>query len=104
MKKYILIVLLFVSSYVVAGPTYVSGAMSAITSIPQGLLVRIGNSVLPDNCSGSPYGWMLLPEANKTMVSTALAMWVSGNRSATLYSAGIDSGTGFCLLVQFAPN
>lgn len=46
----------------------------------------------PANCTGTTYGWMLLPEANRTMVAAVFLMWMSGQSRVTVYSAGPDTG------------
>ena len=61
------------------------------------------NTGMPTNCTGSPYGWMLIPEANKTMVATTLALWLSGQRTVTVYTNGY-SGNGFCIIGQVDPE
>jgi hypothetical protein len=57
----------------------------------------------PNNCTGTPLGWLLILEANKTMIATALTMWVTGNRRATLYTNATPPGS-FCVVNQFAPQ
>ena len=61
------------------------------------------DSGIPGNCQGTPYGWMLIKEANKTMISVTLTMWATGKRGATIYTAGIDS-TGYCIINQLDPG
>jgi hypothetical protein len=50
-----------------SGPTWVSGTMMDITSVPEGLLIKVDGGSLPNNCTGASAGWMKIPEANKTM-------------------------------------
>jgi len=46
---------------------------------------------------------MLIPEANKTMIATALTMWVTGQRGVVVYTNGYN-GQSFCVINQFDPN
>lgn len=47
----------------VAADHYLSGTVTNITSVPNGLMIMLDTGV-PTNCTGTPYGWMLIPEAN----------------------------------------
>lgn len=58
---------------------------------------------VPTNCVGTPIGWMLIRESNKTMIATALAAWHSGNRDVTVYTDNVVPGY-FCVINQFDPN
>jgi hypothetical protein len=84
-----------------AADTYLSGTMTNITSGTPGLMLMLDTGV-PTNCAGSPYGWMLIPEANKTMIATALMAWHSGNRVVTVYTNAAPSGS-LCIVNQFDP-
>jgi uncharacterized membrane protein YphA (DoxX/SURF4 family) len=84
-----------------AADTYQSGRINNITTTTQGLMLMLDTG-MPTQCAGSPYGWMLIPEANKTMVATALALWLSGVRDVTVY-VNAYSGSGFCVINQLDP-
>ncbi|HET9645740.1 MAG TPA: hypothetical protein VFP68_20830 [Burkholderiaceae bacterium] len=86
-----------------AADWYVHGTLSNITSTAEGLLVML-DSGTPTNCAGTPYGWMLIKEANKTMVATALTMWLSGQRAVTIYTNPFSSGQSFCVVSQIDPD
>jgi hypothetical protein len=86
----------------VAGDSYQGGTMSNITSTPDGLMIMLDSGV-PTNCNGTPYGYMLIPQANKTMIATALLTWVSGNRQVTVYTSWATPGNGYCTINQFDP-
>jgi len=85
-----------------AADSYLGGTMTNITSTPAGLMIMLDSGV-PTNCTGTGYGWMLIPEANKTMIATALTMWVTGQRGVVVYTNGYN-GQSFCVINQFDPN
>jgi hypothetical protein len=45
---------------------------------------------------------MLVPQSDKTMVATALAMWFSGQRAVTVYTNNY-TGQGNCVINQLDP-
>lgn len=85
-----------------AADTYQTGTINNITSTPSGLMLMLDNGP-PTNCNGTPYGWMLIPEANKTMIATALMLWATGQRGVAVYTNAY-TGNGFCTITQFDPN
>ena len=108
MKKTIIFSLLVVfvclfSANSYAGPHYLNGNIIGITSIPIGLMIRLENNAVPDNCQGSPYGWMYIPEQYKTMIALALMAYSQGNKNVTVYTDNY-SGAGYCSINQFDPN
>jgi len=94
---------LAVASPTWAADTYQTGTITNITTIPEGVLVMLDTDP-PTNCTGTPYNWMLVPEANKTMVAAVFMMWMSGQRRVTVYSAAPYTGNGFCKLGQVDPE
>lgn len=97
----ILCVIVFCIGYSVAqGSTNsdTTGFISAQTSNAQGLLVQVSGG-LPTNCTGTPYGWILIPEANKTMVSLTLTA-IAQNRQVKVFTNGIPQGQTFCVAIQ----
>ena len=84
-----------------AADTWQRGTINNITSTQQGLLIRLDTG-LPDNCAGTPYGWMLIPEANKTLIATTLMLWAMGTRSVDIYTVGRPNG-GYCVIEQVDP-
>lgn len=90
-------------SLVQAAPNNISGTISGFTSVSvaagvptPGILVRISGG-LPDNCIGTAYGWLLIPEANKAMMATALLAKAT-NKSVTVFTSGLNGG--FCTVIQ----
>ena len=103
MKKFIFILAIVFSQVAYAGPHWQEGTITNLTSIKGGLLIMLdGGAGLPDNCVGTPYGWMLISEADKAMTATALTMWATGNRTATVYTNAY-TGSGFCEIHQLDP-
>ena len=82
------------------GDVYQTGNMTNLTATSDGLMIML-DAGPPTTCAATPYGWMLIPEANKTLVATALAMWLSGKKAATIYSAPYSGG--WCILNQINP-
>lgn len=82
--------------------TYLSGNIKNLTTTTQGLLIMLDTG-LPDNCEGSPYGWMSVKQECSAMTSTTLALWIAGKRSVTVYTSGIQNGSSFCVINQVDP-
>lgn len=97
---FLLMLSVFFANTAIAAPSWTSGNLIDITSYAGGLLIRT-DSPLPDNCVGVPFGWMLIPETNRTMVATTLAMWMGGNKSVTIYT-NATTGT-YCIINQVDP-
>lgn len=85
-----------------SAPSWTSGNLTNITSTSSGLMIMTDGS-LPDNCAGTPYGWLLIKEANKTIVATTLATWLSGNKAVSVYTSGMDA-SGYCVVTQVDPH
>ena len=96
--------LILISLSTWAGPHYQGGAIYDHTSNTLGLMIRFNPTVTlpPDNCAGAPAGWMLIPEANKTMIATTLLANATGNRTVTVYTSGYDA-SGYCAVYQVDP-
>ena len=73
-----------------------------VTSIRDGVLIKL-DSAVPDNCAGTPYGWMLIPDKNKTILSVALLAEMMGVGGA-VYTSGIPASRTFCTVTQFPPT
>ena len=84
-----------------AADSYLNGNISNITSTTSGLLIMLDSGV-PTNCTGTPYGWMIIPEANKTMVAVTLLAWHTNNRAVTVYTNAMQAG-GWCYINQVDP-
>ncbi|MCL6270744.1 hypothetical protein M3P05_12500 [Sansalvadorimonas sp. 2012CJ34-2] len=96
------ITFLFASSSSFAAEEYVSGNISNLTAIESGIMIMMDKG-MPDNCKGSPYGWMLIENENSFLGATVLSIWLKGKRSGTIYTSGRPGGKGFCIVNQFDP-
>lgn len=100
LKGLVIALMLFTGS-TYAADHYLSGNIINVTTTANGLMIMLDTGI-PTNCQGTPYNWMLIKEQNKTMTSLALAMWASGKKAATVYTAGIIPGS-YCEIVQLDP-
>lgn len=98
----IALLLSMASTFAAAGTSYQGGNISNTTTVPEGLLIMLDTGP-PSNCAGTPYGWMLIPEANKTMVAATLALWLTGKTNVTVYVSSY-SGSGYCTINQVDPG
>jgi hypothetical protein len=72
---------------------------------PNGVVISL-DSGLPDNCSGTPFGWMWVPAGSSVIAAYVLGLWLSGNApsvSVTVYTSGLSSN-GFCQVTQVQPS
>ncbi|MFW2013268.1 ABC transporter ATP-binding protein [Acinetobacter bereziniae] len=102
MKKILLLTILL-TQQVFAADTYVHGNMTSITSITEGLLIRLEEGNLPTVCTGTPYGWMLIPQSSKVILAVTLAQWYQKKRNVVVYVEPY-SGNGFCRVSQVQPG
>jgi hypothetical protein len=77
-----------------------SGNLSDITSVPEGLLIKLDTGVTPE-CEGAPYGWMLVKEENLSMVSVVLTLWALEKRGVSIYTKPLTGR--FCEVIQVDP-
>jgi len=89
------------SSPALPAADYAAGTIVNITSSAAGLFVML-NAAAPDNCAGTPYGWMRIPESAKTMIAVTLISRIQ-NVPVVIYTSGIDS-SGYCLVNQVDPT
>lgn len=93
-----------VSTNAAAYDTYQQGRIYDVTVAGNTMLIRLDTGI-PDNCNGSPYGWMQVPEANKVMQSFVLGLWLRGDAAQTtvvVYTSGVPAG-GYCQINQIDP-
>jgi len=87
-----------------AAPTYLSGHIFDVTFSGASVLIRLDTG-LPDNCIGSPYGWIVIPETYKPMIAFVLAGWMRGDLgqiNVTVYTDGLVNN--YCRVNQFDPE
>jgi hypothetical protein len=104
MRKISIILALIILSVTVpafAGPNWISGNLTNYTTIQGGLLIMV-DAGIPGNCAGTPYGWILIAEADKAMTAMAFMRISQGKWALNVYT---DSAfhLGFCRAVQFDP-
>lgn len=85
-----------------AADSHQVGSITNVTATTDGLMVMLDNGP-PTNCAATPYGWMLIPEINKTMVAATLALWLVGRTRVTVYTSGTYAG-GMCVINQIDPE
>lgn len=93
-----------------AGSYYQAGHITSMTTIVGGSSSNAGvlislDSGLPDNCSGTLFGWMWIP-AGSTTAAYVLGLWLEGGESTvtvTVYTSGIASNQ-YCAVTQIQPS
>lgn len=95
----------------VAGSALETGHIVAMSVVdgnggpPNGVVITL-DSGLPDNCSGTPFGWMWIPATSSAITAYVLGLWLSGGApsvSLTVYTSGLSSN-GFCQVTQIQPS
>ncbi|KAB0482191.1 hypothetical protein F7Q91_04180 [Vibrio chagasii] len=86
-----------------ANENYQNGKIKNLTVTTAGIMIMMDTGQ-PNNCAGTPYGWLLIKQEYTALTSVVLAAWASGNKSGTVYTSGREGGVGFCLVTQFDPN
>jgi len=82
-------------------PGYIVGQITDITSTQAGLMIRMDDNRVPTNCGTSSYGWMLVPQANSTMISVFLTYWAAGKKNFTIYADPVANS--YCTVGQIDP-
>jgi len=87
-----------------AEPTYLSGHITNVTFSGTQTMIMLDTG-LPDNCIGSPYGWMIIPADYKPMTAFVLGLWMRGDGpqvAVTVYTDGLVIGN-YCRINQLDP-
>lgn len=103
LKKLIVVLVLVVvsnSAFSYVGAVHVVGDIKNITSSRSGLMIKVGNNEVPENCT-SGQTWMLIEKVDSTMISVVLAAWAMG-RGVAVYTNASDSG--YCKVNQVDPH
>jgi hypothetical protein len=82
-------------------PNWANGTVDYVTSVPSGILFRFAGNFVPGNCSGTPYSFMLIPQANQSMTALFLSRIAAGQKSFTIYSDATPAGA-YCVVNQVA--
>jgi len=86
-----------------AASTYLSGHINNVTFGSSSIMIMLDTG-LPDNCAGSPCGWMVVPDSYKSMVAFVLGLWMRGDQAevgVTVYTDGLVNG--YCRVNQIDP-
>lgn len=87
-----------------AGATHIHGRISNVTFAGDYVMIMI-DAGLPDNCVGTPWGWMKIPAANKAMTAFVTGLWLRGDAASTpvtVYADGLVDG--YCRVSQIDPQ
>lgn len=84
-----------------AGPNWQAGNISDLTTGTTGILITL-DSGPPDNCQGTPYGWMLIGQENKAMTALVLMLWSTGRKYVMVYTNATPAGS-YCTINQVDP-
>ncbi len=104
MNKIIIgIAIVFVAVDCLSGESYQSGNIKNITAVTKGVMIMMDSGV-PDNCEGTPHGWLLIKQEHTAITSVVLAAWASGNKKGTVYTSGRENGNGYCTVNQYDPQ
>lgn len=96
-----LVTLMLLATPALAQQSHKWGTIGDITSVEGAILIRL-DSGLPDNCTGSPWGWMIIPRKSKEIQATLMMFYAMGKRSGTVYTSGRPDG-GYCEINQWDP-
>ena len=95
------LIMLSVTAPAFAGPNNVYGNLNGYSTVPGGLLIMVDTGI-PDNCAGTPYGWMIIAEEDKAMLAVVLMRVNQDLMGVGVYSAGVFY-QGFCRVTQLQP-
>ncbi|MDH2636491.1 ABC transporter ATP-binding protein [Acinetobacter nosocomialis] len=108
MKKFLLYLMVIFSGIQTANAEqdYVSGNLTQITSITEGLLIKLEPGNLPEVCKNkTAFGWMLIPQARKTILAVTLSQWYQKKRSVVVYvDRDYSTNPNFCTVQQIQPQ
>jgi hypothetical protein len=92
---------LFVPSAAPAASWYQQGHIASVQFVTTSVLISV-DSGLPDNCAGTSWGRLEIPQSYKPLQALVLGMWMRGDMNAVtviVYTSGIGSD-GYCQVVQ----
>ena len=92
--------------YAHAEADYKIGYITEYAFVGDTIVLRI-NSGVPDNCSTTPYAFMQIPAANKSMQAYVLSLWFSGEvatRQVLVGTAAPSGGNPYCTVRQLNPQ
>ena len=88
----------------VAEATWKTGHINNITVAVDDVLVKL-DSGLPDNCTSTAFGWLLIPSSAKATKAFVLALWARGDMSSTVVTIYTTAGVvgNYCHVDQIDP-
>lgn len=96
---------IIICSSVQAGPNWQHGFISGITFVDDYILVALSSGP-PDNCAGTPSGFMRINSTNKAMQSYVTGLWLRGDASQVpiyIYTDPPPSAGAYCVVRQVNP-
>lgn len=93
------------STSAAAYDSYQTGRIADVTVAGNTMLLRLDTG-MPDNCAGTPFGWLQVPEASKVMQAFVLGVWMRGDAAQTSVTVYTDArtGGGYCQINQIDPT
>ena len=94
----------FASQSATAAANYQSGHIADVTFLGDAVMLRL-DSGQPDNCTGTAWGWIKVPVANKSMSAFVIGLWMRGDAATTtvtIYTDGLADG--YCRITQIDPE
>lgn len=85
----------------IAQSSWKSGTVVDLTSGEGYMLIRL-DAGMPDNCAGSPHGWLMIPRKSREIQVLLLTFYTMGKKSGTIYTSGRPDG-GYCEVTQWDP-
>ncbi|GAA5563477.1 ABC transporter ATP-binding protein [Acinetobacter seifertii] len=108
MRKFLIYLTLIFTSIQIANAAqdYVIGNLTKMTSITEGLLIKLEPENLPDVCKNkTAYGWMLIPQARKTIIAVTLSQWYQEKKAVVVYvDRDYSTNPNFCTVQQVEPQ
>lgn len=81
--------------------SYATGHISRVSVEASDVVVMLDVGV-PSNCTGTPFGWLMIKSSSAPLVAFVLGLWMRGDaaqKQLTVYTTGIDS-SGYCQISQ----
>lgn len=88
-----------------ASTTYQVGRINNVTFSGDSVLIRL-DSGLPDNCTGTASGWMLVPASAKPIQTFVIGLWLRGDAAQVTVTVYTNAGvvSGYCQIDQIDPE
>ena len=81
--------------------TYATGHIRRVSFAPGSVYIMLDVGV-PSNCTGTPYGWLMISSSSTPLVAFVTGLWMRGDaaqKQLNVYTTGIDS-SGYCQVNQ----